>query len=363
MTILDLFSSAELKHVAGTSGGEWAGPCLWCGGEDRFRVWPHHPSGATGGRFMCRGCGRQGDALAFLMERDGLSYPEACRRFGATPRPSRRAMTPRQKAVWTPEPSVLPCPAWQTTAAAFVQFTAGAMAIDAEAQAYAIGRGLSPETIQAQRIGWNPVTVYDPRESWGLPPETNPETGKARKIWLPRGLVIPAWSAGHVVALKVRRPDWREGDPRPKYAAIKGSAKGSMVLGEGPGKPVAVVEGELDALLIYQTAGDLVTAMAMRTAKGRPDAEAHALLKTAPAILCALDADEAGREGWLWWRANYSQAKRCPPIMGKDPGEGMKAGLDLRAWIMAGLSLFEPQPQPGPAHAAARRDELPAWAL
>ena len=40
-------------------------------------------------------------------------------------------------------------------------------------------------------------------------------------------------------------------------------------------------------------------------------------------ILCALDADQAGYEGWLWWRSAYHQAKRLPPVLGKDPGEGM----------------------------------------
>ena len=58
------------------TASEWAGPCPWCAGTDRFRCWPDHPSGATGGRFLCRGCGRQGDGLAFLMELEGVGYVE-----------------------------------------------------------------------------------------------------------------------------------------------------------------------------------------------------------------------------------------------------------------------------------------------
>ena len=40
--ILDLVKSdvPSIKRVANTNGGEWAGPCPFCGGEDRFRVWP-----------------------------------------------------------------------------------------------------------------------------------------------------------------------------------------------------------------------------------------------------------------------------------------------------------------------------------
>ena len=30
----------QLRRVASTNGGEWAGPCPFCGGHDRFRVWP-----------------------------------------------------------------------------------------------------------------------------------------------------------------------------------------------------------------------------------------------------------------------------------------------------------------------------------
>ena len=37
------------------SAVEFAGPCPWCGGEDRFVVWPNQ---GQGGRFMCRRCAR-----------------------------------------------------------------------------------------------------------------------------------------------------------------------------------------------------------------------------------------------------------------------------------------------------------------
>lgn len=358
MIILDHPSLAGLKHVASTDGGEWCGSCPKCGGRDRFHVWPRK---GPSGKFWCRGCGWSGDGIQFFRDMDGLSYPEACRRFGTTPRPGRRPMASQQRAAWTPKPSLLPCATWQATAAAFVDFATGVMSMDAEGQAYALGRGLTPETIRTCRIGWNPRRSRDPRESWGLPPEVNAETGKAKTVWLPRGLVVPSIRAGVVTALKVRRPDWREGDPAPKYAWTVGGCMSPMILGGAAGRSVAIVEGELDALLIHQAAGDLVSAMAMRSAKIKPDAEAHALLLAAPTILCALDADHAGYEGWLWWRDHYRQAKRWPPIRGKDPGEAMQAGLDLRAWVMAGLSP-EPETRHEPIRTSARRDALPVWA-
>jgi hypothetical protein len=39
MNILDLAEKhVDLKRVASTKGGEYAGPCPGCGGDDRFRV-------------------------------------------------------------------------------------------------------------------------------------------------------------------------------------------------------------------------------------------------------------------------------------------------------------------------------------
>ena len=71
-SILDFFPAMKPKGP-----NEWAGPCPLCGGatKDGFIVWPDRPHG---GAFMCRKCGASGDGIAFLMQRDGMSYLEAC---------------------------------------------------------------------------------------------------------------------------------------------------------------------------------------------------------------------------------------------------------------------------------------------
>jgi hypothetical protein len=51
----------KVKRVASTNGGEWAGPCLLCGGEDRLRIWPTPNEGAP--HAWCRQCKASGDAL------------------------------------------------------------------------------------------------------------------------------------------------------------------------------------------------------------------------------------------------------------------------------------------------------------
>jgi hypothetical protein len=168
-------------------------------------------------------------------------------------------------------------------------------------------------------------------------------------IPLPAGLVIPTLdSHGRVIALKVRRRDYQPGDRFPKYQAVPGNCNAPMILAAMLGKSVVVVESELDALLLAQEAHDLACAVALRTATGKPDRRAHALLKAAPVILVALDNDQAGHGAWPWWKQHYRQAIRWRvPQPHKDVGDYMVAGGDLRIWLQAGLEA--PRTPPGRA--------------
>ena len=68
-------ADTRLKKVASTGGGEYAGPCPFCGGRDRFRVQPEK------GRWWCRGCSdgpRWQDAIGYVRRREGLGFAEAC---------------------------------------------------------------------------------------------------------------------------------------------------------------------------------------------------------------------------------------------------------------------------------------------
>lgn len=47
---LDAQHDTQLKKVAMSGGGEWAGPCPFCGGDDRFHVQPGQ------NRWLCRMC-------------------------------------------------------------------------------------------------------------------------------------------------------------------------------------------------------------------------------------------------------------------------------------------------------------------
>ncbi|NLI32046.1 MAG: hypothetical protein GX422_04575 [Deltaproteobacteria bacterium] len=344
MTLLDLLAQdgVALKKVAGTHGGEYAGPCPSCGGTDRFRVWPEQGSG---GRYWCRGCKTSGDDIQYLKDFRGLPYLEACRLLGREPsnhkRPSNAKRRPHGTDSWKPKESTLPGDQWVKEAGYFVEWAEKELWTTEqgeEAQAWLHERGLKDDTIKAFRLGWNSGDWWPRREKWGLPTVTK-ENGKPKKLALPAGLVIPKLQNGRVVRVRIRRTvPYRDS----RYWTVSGSNTGAMSIPGEENGIVLVVESDLDAMLIWQEAGDLVTVVSLGSAQARPDQEALRTLQNAKEILVALDMDDAGaKEAWQWWNQRFAQARRWPPIAGKDPGEMFQAGVDPRLWVQAGLSEID----------------------
>lgn len=331
MTFLELVQvNVTLKRVARTHGGEWAGPCPFCGGRDRFRVWPNHKEG-TGGRFWCRGCGKAGDAIDYLRESRGLSFAEACAELEIDPKQHRVRQT--EKEGFELREATSPSLKWQARAGAFLKGTVETLWKSKEALSFLYGRGLRDETIQAAGLGWNPRTRYEEREAWGLEPLRD-EKGGLKKLWLPAGLVIPWTVGGDVLRLRIRRP---AGETR--YYNLPASDMRPMIFHRGQ-DGLTVVESELDALLIEQEAGDLIGVVALGTATAKPDQELNGLLKRASSILVSLDFDEAGaRAAWRYWLSTYRNARRWPTPTGKDPSEAFQQGVNIRAWIKAGITI------------------------
>lgn len=339
MDVLTLYQTlSPAGEIKSKGNGEYCGPCPTCGGRDRFLVWPEHPSGATGGRFLCRGCGVQGDAVEFLRTFRGMSYREACEALRIEPNRHNRHVIANSAArkEWVPAPERLPSAGWMERAAAFVrECAAGVESGDGLKSLYA--RGLTVETAHTLGIGWNPADRYGRRADWGLDEEVNPETGRFRKVWLPRGLVLPIRRKAGVTALLIRRADWKPKDDLPKYWQAKGSGNGCYVAGR-PGLPVVLVESLLDAVLVWQEARDVAAAVALTGASKRPDAGTTAFLRAAPLILWSLDFDEAGTKAWAWWREHFPGVKAWPCAVGKDPGDMLKAGVPIRLWVEAGIA-------------------------
>lgn len=331
MTILDIAKDLglELKRVSTAQGGEYSSPCPMCGGEDRFRVWPEQ---GRKGSWWCRRCDKKGDDIQLLIEAKGMSFPEACAYLGRKlpEKIRRRALAPPKTKTerWAPRKITEPVGEWKTKAEAFVGWAHRHLLKNKEELKWLKTRGITEKTVRRFKLGRNPEDIYRSRSSWGLPESKN----NKKRLWLPKGLVIP-WSIdGEIHRLRIRRP---EGDLR--YYVVPGSGMAPTVIVGETKRVCVVVESELDAILIAQEAGDIVSVVALGNSSAHPDKIAKDLLSSADHIMVALDFDEAGVKAWGQWKEQYLQVTRWPVPEGKDPGEYFKAGGDIREWVIAGL--------------------------
>lgn len=347
--MLSLIAGQEYTRVGGSAGRgvEYHGPCPQCGGNDRFHIWPEHPQGA---QFWCRGCGKGGDLIEFYRWRDNLSYRDACARAGVdartyAPHSAPRPQAASKAAVFTPQQAAAPAETWTSHAAKFADYCHQQLLQNDAQQAWLQTRGIDSAMIAKYGLGWNPSDAYRPRESWGLPTETK-ANGQAKKLWLPLGLVIPRYQGEAITCLRIRRPNPADGEQR--YYVVPGSSREPLL--SDPGRTAyVIVESDLDAILLDGLAGDLVGTVAMGNASIKPTAALHQHLQAAHHLSISLDADKikpnrvtgkpesAGAQGSLWWLATYRTAERVPIIGGKDPGDAYQAGVDVRAWVLAGL--------------------------
>lgn len=212
-------------------------------------------------------------------------------------------------------------------------------------------RGLSDTAIRAAGLGWNTRDLYFESKAWGVEREISEKTGKPKKIWAPKGLIIPSCRGKEIDRIRIRRP---EPDEIGRYILLPGSDARPMILEGDTIKAIVIVESDLDAFLLHDRAGDLISVVALGSATIRPDTRTDKLLKAADVILNALDTDGPGAtEVWGYWKDHYPNAKRWPCLDGKDPGGMEKAGHDVRLWIEAGLILDsgtrkDPETEPGP---------------
>lgn len=309
-------------------------------------------------RYHCYGCGESGDLITLFSRLNGLDSSNGFRafreRFAPDARLDRgaRPMAPLAPAAprpWQPKPAEQ-CPEnWSDKAESFVRHSQDRLAANPEVLAWLLAeRGITAETAKACRLGWNDKNKYPSRTSWGLPKEIKPD-GKELKLWLPEGLIIPWGSDGKITRIKIRRPNIQKKGEL-KYYLVPGSSPTMSVYGKRDARVILALEAELDAVLLWQEVRNLgVTVMAGPTSS-RPNVEETAMLSQAEVIVLAFNfgkmeadgtfkLDESGVKCSQWWLDEFPAAIRrpIPPRFGKDPGEGVKAGLDMREWMLAAL--------------------------
>lgn len=313
-----------LKRTSSHRGGEYHGPCPFCGGTDRFRVQPEH----DGGLWACRQCGKSGDAVAYLVETDRITRADAYKlRHDGEPVTMQSGRT-CTKPVPVPVPAPPPGPAWQARGWTMVEQCAAALWSDTGARAldWLHGRGFADAVLHDASIGYhagNPE--HEPAALWGLSQDA--------PVWLPRGVVIPWFADGQLWRINIRRPVGK-----PKYIGPAGCGN-SLYNADAltPGRAVILVEGEFDALTLAQCAGDIVTPCATGSNAGARRDRWLMRLALAPRVFLAFDDDDAGNAARDHWRDVLPNATGWRPLA-HDVNAMATAGHDVRAWVMAALA-------------------------
>jgi hypothetical protein len=186
---------------------------------------------------------------------------------------------------------------------------------------------------QAARLGYNPTNAHQPLADWGLVPDD-----KRKELYLPRGITIPWMVGDECWRLNIRRSpnDVEQGGP--KYLGPAGSSAGLYNADSlHSGRPVLLAEGEFDALIAQQRAGDMVAAVSTGSTQGARRVRWIGQLAAAPLVLVAFDADGPGDEAAQYWLDILPNAKRWRPYWA-DINAMAQAGMDVRAWVLAGLA-------------------------
>lgn len=287
-------------------------------------------------RYWCRQCNASGDAIQFCRDFLGLDYHSACIKTGAEPKTSFFSRATRT-SIFSPERVCFPPILWQKKARETVLESHLNLLNNSSGLELLYDRGFSLETIKTFSLGWNPEDKFLSLPNWGLP-QTIKENGQEKKLWLPKGILIPTIKETIVSSLKIRRSCWKEGDKLPKYVEISGSMKCPSFYGIPCDKPIVIIESELDAILTQQFAGDVCCCLALGGAGKKPDLATHNILQKASILLFALDFDEAGKKAFQFWKSTFPKLRAWPVPIEKSPGDAHLAGIDLKKWIEAGIT-------------------------
>lgn len=359
-------------------------------GGELWAACPFHQESTPGNAFsyapdkdsaFCNSCGAKGDLISIFEAVSGLDKSQAFTEFRARYAPDvkfkQRPMlrTPRQKSVQqtleaTSRETHLPPDAWQDKARALVADAHTALLANPAQLEWLARRGISTQSVHRFRLGWIEKDLFRARAAWGLPEELK-ENGKPKKLWIPSGLTIPCLDGETVLRVRIRQPE-----KDPKYYVLPGSAQNPAPLlcipdtWPGPHHACIVVEAELDAMLLAQEAGDLVSVLAVGSATILPrDVKSQEFAKGMAWFGLWLDRDPAGDKGIIRWLESSAGDIRDggfaqilgasgkdirPQGEGKmDPGDCHQQGISVRQTVLAAL------PRAWAMSAAA--STVPAW--
>jgi DNA primase len=299
LSVVDVVGETVSLKKAGTT---YKGLCPFHGEKTpSFVVTPARES------WHCFGCGLGGDIFSFVMQRDGVAFPEALRTLAGKAGVEIDERTKHEDAHKARLRGVLDS-AIAFYHAVLTNSTAGTVALD-----YLHGRGFSDETIATHQLGWAPGGWDQMTRALGTKRDIRPdellEVGLASPRQSGRGGVYDRFRArvifpirdqnGHAVGLGGRL---LEGDG-PKYLNSPATplfdksrtlylidkAKGAIRKSD----QAVIVEGYTDALMAHQAGFDNVVA-SLGTAL--TPGQVALLTRYTSRIALAYDVDAAGEK-------------------------------------------------------------------
>jgi DNA primase len=307
-----------LRRKANSGGGEYAGPCPFCGGKDRFRVQPNMH------RWLCRYCtnGKWQDVIAFAQRLwPGDDFPQVLERLGgkrtpATPDKGKmQAYTPGTPPIYT-----APDDTWQTRVMGLIgQYEQALWSQDGkQALDYLRSRGIRDDTIRHFRLGYRAF---------------------------PRGISIPGIVNGQLWYLKFRQSNPKHA----KYICETGSKPAALFNADEilPGYCGLAVEGEFDTMLAWQEFGEFLPAFTTGSTTNHLDLATWGRYLLRPNYTLILpDNDMAGE---VMARVISSASKNpimvaLPDSRCKDLTDYYLAGGNLSEWAMGILREYDPVP-------------------
>jgi DNA primase len=317
----------QVKKVANTAGGEFAGACPFCGGHDRFHVQPHAKPFPT---WMCRQCGggQWDTVIGYIARRDNLNprnkndLAEICRRaVGEIP-----TTCTYNRPAQPPDPAYEP-PAddWQELAKKIIATCKANLWGESgnKALQYLKRRGLSDITIKNFYLGY----------SIGF---------KLANLWVPRGVLIPCVVAGEIWYLKIRLPA-KQGEQ--KYTLVTGSRPKAIYNADTlVGKYMALFcEGEFDCMIATQEFGEIIPTGTLGSATNMPDlATWGSYLLSLSVVLTSYDADDSGSKGAAALAHLVGQRAKLAPLPEniKDINDYFLTGGDLLEWVIGYQTFY-----------------------
>jgi hypothetical protein len=289
------------------------------------RKWKCHsscPSDASGG-----------DVISFYMAWKDVDFKTAVQEL------SDRTSTHPTAPIPAPPPKQWTQPEqWRTRAAEFIGYAEKNLN-DAVMEYIIKERGFSPETARAFHVGYNPKNIFDDSARWGM---------EGKKIWLPRGIVIPGLWKDEPHYIKIRRPlendtlgeyipkwDTKDGAPDIKFGGPRGGKSVLFRVELMDHRPVLILtEGEWDTMILWENCMDLCDAGTIGGAQSKFDLLDLALLTRYQKIFVVHDDDKAGDKGREYIDSLKAISPRIESIIppAHDLTDFWRLGGDVRDW-------------------------------